>query len=430
RVCVTDSDNNTHCSNINEFTTAPATATPTCNLSINGGSSTTNSMIVSLDVAATTPQGNIALMRFSNNGINWSNYYNYTPVFGSWGLASYGGNPVIGQSSTVYVEVKDNSGNTSQCSASISISTGTPGFFWVRDKKFSSLRLANEYAVAGDTIYATAGYFDLSSEVDNSQYSPSNNVGVGLKDGVSLVGAGHDKTTLFWNYAYASLVLNNNNFVAGLTLLGSSNYSGSSRIIWVNGNNSTIAYCKIKNGDNPIEFYYSNGVTYSNNTFRNNIFSNHDGGIHLRYCDSTLFVNNILYLIDGVPFYVTSQASNTTVSNNIFYQNNFGGISLSSSSLGLTYTNNCLNQTYNGDHNTSNGNITANPMFVNPSLDDFGLQNNSPCINSGTSVMIPYAGTAPEMGAYEYQATGSINLSSNIAGTNVSSIKPDGTTSN
>jgi len=49
---------------------------------------------------------------------------------------------------------------------------------------------------------------------------------------------------------------------------------------------------------------------------------------------------------------------------------------------------------------TSTGNITTDPLFV--SISDFHLQPSSPAINTGLDVGLPYNGSAPDIGAFEY----------------------------
>lgn len=47
------------------------------------------------------------------------------------------------------------------------------------------------------------------------------------------------------------------------------------------------------------------------------------------------------------------------------------------------------------------GNINADPLFVNPAMQDYRLQNGSPCIDAGIDQGSPYQGTAPDLGVWE-----------------------------
>ena len=60
-----------------------------------------------------------------------------------------------------------------------------------------------------------------------------------------------------------------------------------------------------------------------------------------------------------------------------------------------------------GSHNLNN----VDPLFVNGTQGDFHLQSNSPCIDAGTDVGLPFYGTAPDLGCYEYETTGMLPLS-------------------
>jgi hypothetical protein len=50
------------------------------------------------------------------------------------------------------------------------------------------------------------------------------------------------------------------------------------------------------------------------------------------------------------------------------------------------------------------GNISADPRFVDPAVPDVHLRPDSPCIDTGVDVGVPYLGSAPDMGAFEFVA--------------------------
>ena len=86
---------------------------------------------------------------------------------------------------------------------------------------------------------------------------------------------------------------------------------------------------------------------------------------------------------------------NTLVANNILYQNGISAVN--DQGVGTVQTNN----------------LTANPLFINPSLSDFRLQSNSPAINRGIAIQglfVDIAGNKRgldpyDIGAYEFQST-------------------------
>ena len=49
------------------------------------------------------------------------------------------------------------------------------------------------------------------------------------------------------------------------------------------------------------------------------------------------------------------------------------------------------------------GNLSVNPLFVDPAQPDFLLQSDSPCIDVGDDIGQPYLGSAPDMGVFEFE---------------------------
>ena len=73
------------------------------------------------------------------------------------------------------------------------------------------------------------------------------------------------------------------------------------------------------------------------------------------------------------------------------------GLELAVQNQGTDYTPEDIN---NGIFQT--GNISVAPQFVDPTAPDVHLQSNSPCIDAGVDVGLPYVGLAPDMGAFEF----------------------------
>jgi len=103
---------------------------------------------------------------------------------------------------------------------------------------------------------------------------------------------------------------------------------------------------------------------------------------------------------------------NTEVANNIVIgAGTYGGRTLIED--GSTYSNNTItnNLFYECDyndwlHDTDINTIIADPEFVDPANGDYHLQEGSPAIDAGIDVGLPFNGSAPDMGAYEYGGTG------------------------
>ncbi|MFQ5859074.1 MAG: right-handed parallel beta-helix repeat-containing protein, partial [Anaerolineae bacterium] len=122
--------------------------------------------------------------------------------------------------------------------------------------------------------------------------------------------------------------------------------------------------------------------TMTGNRVYNNVFYNCGdagigSGVRLDEADNTVVTNNIIALNDEEG--ITGNAiGNSTISHNLFlFKHEW-------------------HQPVGSDH------VIGDPLFVDPAVGDFHLQASSPAIDRGTDMGLPYAGSAPDIGAYEY----------------------------
>jgi len=437
--------------NVMSFTTTPSTTLPTGSITINYGETTTNNLLVNLQISAQTTNGNIDQMQLSNDGSNWTDWRYYTTNM-IWHLDEYGGTNSPGLK-TVYVRFKDNSKNISAIyTDNITLKNTAPGYFYVRDLKTASLRAAIEYAQAGDNIYATSGYFDLSDEINGGMLGTTTvSCGANLKNGVNLIGEGMDKTTLYWavtpqvgySYSYYGLILEGNNVVEGITLITPATYAttspesspnGQGKAITSRSSDCVINNCIIKNSFGAMEVRNASNLTIQNCLIHDNGFPR---AIDIYDCSNVKFYNNSIYnnssSVLDINLGNNIQVKNNIVANNLgqaIYINaeNTSNLSFTNNNVWGNHYANQADRNYDDqsfslhDQTGINGNISVNPQFDSM----YHLLTGSPCINTGVNVGLPYSGTAPDMGAYETNLpTGSLTIQSNTTANFVIS-KPDG----
>jgi predicted outer membrane repeat protein len=129
------------------------------------------------------------------------------------------------------------------------------------------------------------------------------------------------------------------------------------------------------------------------------VTGNARGGIFI-YGSSVTVVNSIIWSDDIQGLYVEGYGDLEPSTITIAYSNIQGGF-------------NGIYQDLSGEVNWLDGNIDADPMFVNTVSRDYHLQEGSPCINAGTAFFVldgdtlvnlrpnDFTGSAPDMGAYE-----------------------------
>ena len=239
----------------------------------------------------------------------------------------------------------------------------------------------------------------------------------------------------------SSSLIANNIFTDGMIAL---NYELTG---WILSKNSSL---NIKNNlmengyvgfADPAGYVVSVG---SENIITENTFNN----VSMGYCwtcaaivvldGSNCIISNNLILRatgDGYGAVVASESqfvahNNTLVSNNGGYTNLFSD-GIVNNDIIINYPNGWGNPVYLDAYSTiqisySNieggyegvGNIDLNPLFNDAESDDYSLQSESPCIDTGTADLdgdgiddiIDYYGLAPDMGAYEYESEYDFNL--------------------
>ena len=137
----------------------------------------------------------------------------------------------------------------------------------------------------------------------------------------------------------------------------------------------------------------------------NNIAEHAGGGMRLSNSNPTLInvtiANNTGGIYGGGGIYLNSSSPN--IKNSIMWGNNPESIYIGSGLPNITYSN--IENGWEGE-----GNIDADPLFTDSENADYTLMEGSPCIDVGTADIdgdgfddiTDYAGSAPDMGAYEF----------------------------
>ncbi len=183
---------------------------------------------------------------------------------------------------------------------------------------------------------------------------------------------------------------------------------------------------------------YGSSPTIADNFLLENVSSTSMGGpaIHCSNGSSAKIYRNLIHNCTGPAAIALITECHARVINNTVCDNTWGGISIQAGSRAyvknnIFYNNNSYgihggdyswedisyNDVYGQENNYwgaipdqtgMNGNISAAPLFVNPSSGDYHLNPNSPCINAGdpTDSVPPGGGFRIDMGAFEFQIEG------------------------
>ncbi len=411
------------------FTTLSDSTGPTGEISINNGAATTDTYSVTLFPTASDSGSGVQRMRFSNDGTTWADWLPFGPQY-PWNLAdwNYGGRDGL-TTYTVYAQYRDSQNNVSAAySDTIDKVSGTQGNIILNGKFYETIQDAINAAAAPDTVYLTEGVFTVVGRPSNLRpHDSSRNVGIVLRQGVSLRGAGANKTTINFLSSYYGLVDGNNAVVEGIKLVNSSSFSSRSTVL-LESSGSKIKNCTISGGYYGIWAGYNTQRPAANCEVANNLIVNNANGVWLSANAATILVvnNTVAYNTPSAGIFA-GYASNT-VRNNIVANNGYG---IGAYALPTLTHNDVFNAggNYSGivSQTGINGNISADPLFVDSSTGDYRLDGGSPAIDAGTSVGIPFAGVAPDMGAFEANSSGTIRVASDRADAAFVVFGPQGT---
>lgn len=162
-------------------------------------------------------------------------------------------------------------------------------------------------------------------------------------------------------------------------------------------------------------------ITIDNIVIRNNLFVGNAAfglfireGKNIKVHNNTFFRNRTASLLIQ-PSAHAAPSSNITIKNNIFVDRFH--VTNKSSGENIILENNLYNDDPRLKGISDANPIVNDPKFVNPKTYDFSLQDSSPAIDAGVDIGLPFNGTAPDLGAFEFG-------NSQIA-PNLSSIKKD-----
>ena len=204
-----------------------------------------------------------------------------------------------------------------------------------------------------------------------------------------------------------------NNYVSGISKYGihvydENKYSHPARITNLLVENNTVIGSQgrsgiiISAGEST-----SLGIEIDGVVVRNNIVvDNAEDGITIRYYGSVRNVdifNNVMYNNHAYGLRIIAHdVDNVTIKNNIF-SSNTAHIDVSSSLNNLVVSHNLYWQRSSiGTGAADDYAVFQSPLFVNANELDFHLTEDSPAIDAGVDVGLPYYGIAPDIGAFEY----------------------------
>ncbi|ETR71666.1 MAG: hypothetical protein OMM_02323 [Candidatus Magnetoglobus multicellularis str. Araruama] len=239
-------------------------------------------------------------------------------------------------------------------------------------KDFSTLQDAIDAASSGSIIRFSDGKYNMSGTIDKQLTFISEN--------------GHLHTSISGSFT----ISNTEFFIDGFTF-----ENATSHALDIQNSTGSIANCIIKNSQ-------AHGISCNNTRVQLNniqITGNALSGIDADHCSLTIIHATIA---DNDSYGLNAIVSNVDISNSIVWNNQ---IAVSNTSAEIRYSD--IQGGFTGD-----GNIDADPLFLNPLNNKYMLKDDSPCLDIGDDNGVPFedilgnprpkpAGSKPDLGSYE-----------------------------
>lgn len=148
------------------------------------------------------------------------------------------------------------------------------------------------------------------------------------------------------------------------------------------------------------------GIIIDHVSIRNNVIINNNGyGIYIQYGgrnENIDIYHNVIYHNNGGVFINGKIADHIKIKNNILALN--GQTNIYAAQVNdLIVSHNLYWQPQLVGTGTNDDNpVFGNPQFVDTEKGDFHLQSDSPAIDAGINLGLPFIGSAPDIGAFEY----------------------------
>lgn len=167
-------------------------------------------------------------------------------------------------------------------------------------------------------------------------------------------------------------------------------------------------------------------IFLENITIQNNILDgNKDFGIYLREGKDVNLYNNTFYRNGAAPVFINNYASAVTINNNIFETIDVNQNHIKNNSLdpNIVVSTNLYESAPRLVGVTDPSAMVGTARFLDPQNGNFNLLPNSPAIDKGINVGLPYNGAAPDLGAFEFNASVPVELASFQASVSANSVQ-------